>query len=203
MKLEDLSGKRFGKLVVKERATNKSKQTRWLCLCDCGCETIVHAAHLKSGHTQSCGCIHSQSVRELMSTHGKSKTKLYKVWRGIIERTTCPTHHAYKNYGGRGITLCKEWHDFQPFYEWSMSHGYVEGLSIDRIDCNGNYEPNNCRWATVKEQQNNRRDNRFITYNGETHTMKEWSEIRGIKYVTLSMRINKYGWSIERSLGFV
>lgn len=203
MRFEDLSGHRFGRLLVAERVENKtSKQTYWKCICDCGKTTIVIAGHLKDGHTQSCGCIHREKIKDIMSTHGKSSTKLYKVWRGIIDRTMYESNKSYANYGGRGIKLCDEWKDFDVFYEWSIKNGYKDGLTLDRINVDGNYEPLNCRWATWKTQQNNRRNNRLITYNNETHTMKEWAEIRGIKYSTLSMRINNHKWSIERSLEF-
>ena len=203
MRLKDLTGERFSRLVVERRAENKGSQTMWLCRCDCGRVTIVAAGHLKNGHTTSCGCFHNETVRRMMTTHGQTKTRLYKIWRSIIDRTTHPSHQKYKNYGGRGITFCDEWKDFAVFREWAVDNGYADDLTIDRIDSNGNYEPSNCRWTTMKVQQNNRTNNHLITCNGETHTMKEWSEIRGIKYSTLSMRVNKRKWSIPRALGYV
>ena len=205
MKLENLKGKKFNKLQVIERVIKENnKQTYWKCICECGDTTIVTSAHLKNGHTKSCGCLQKEVVKNMMTTHNLTHTKLFKVWRGIIDRTLYPSNKKYKNYGGRGITICCEWlNDFKVFYDWAINNGYKEGLTIDRIDVNGNYEPNNCRWVNWKTQQNNRRNNHYITYNNETHTMKEWSELLGINYATLSMRINKYKWSIERSFGFV
>ena len=203
MRLKDLTGERFGRLVVEHRAENKGSQTMWLCHCDCGKTTIVSAGHLKDGHTTSCGCFHNETMKKMMTTHNQTKTRLYKIWRGIIDRTMYSSHGKYKNYGGRGITLCDEWKDFVVFREWAVDNGYADDLTIDRINSNGNYEPSNCRWTTMKVQQNNRTNNHLITCNGETHTMKEWSEIRGIKYSTLSMRVNKRKWSIPRALGYV
>lgn len=205
MKLENLKGKKFNKLQVIERVIKENnKQTYWKCICECGNTTIVTSAHLKNGHTKSCGCLQKEVVKDMMTTHNLTHTKLFKVWRGIIDRTLYPSNKKYKNYGGRGITICCEWlKDFKAFYDWATNNGYKEGLTIDRIDVNGNYEPNNCRWVNWKTQQNNRRNNHYITYNNETHTMKEWSELLGINYTTLSMRINKYKWPIERSFGFV
>ena len=107
----------------------------------------------------------------------------------------------YGHYGGKGILVCDEWlHDFQAFYVWAMANGYREDLTIDRINVNGNYEPNNCRWVDRKTQANNRTNNRVVTYHNETHTLAEWSEILGINYETLAARLNKYKWPIEKAL---
>lgn len=132
--------------------------------------------------------------------HGKRNTRLYHIWRGIKERTLCITDKAYRNYGGRGITICDEWrNNFKTFYDWAMSNGYSDNLTIDRIDVNGNYEPTNCRWVNMKTQGNNRRTNRLLSYNGETMTMQEWSVKVGLSKETLSYRLNN-GWNIEEAL---
>lgn len=127
---------------------------------------------------------------------------LYNVWSGMLSRCRNKNHKQYKDYGGRGITVCKEWEDFGTFREWALSTGYVDGnnkfkCTIDRIDVNGNYEPGNCRWATAKEQQNNKRDNVFLTYNGETKTLSQWADTIGIKYTTFMNRYYR-GWSIDK-----
>lgn len=140
--------------------------------------------------------------------HGKSNTKLYGIWLSMKNRCLLQTDKQYGRYGGRGITVCPEWlgeHGFENFYDWAMSVGYDESKSrveqsIDRIDVNGNYEPDNCRFASAKVQSNNRRSNHFLEFRGETHTIKEWSEITGIKNSTIERRLNEYGWSIEDSL---
>ena len=132
--------------------------------------------------------------------HGKRHTSIYDIWRSMRQR--CYNHNTinYKYYGAKGITVCDEWREsFEAFYEWAVVNGYQEGLTIDRIDTNGNYEPNNCRWATQKTQQNNRQNNHLETYRGETHTIAEWSEITGIKVPTIWARLQK-GWSIEETL---
>ncbi len=132
--------------------------------------------------------------------HGKRHTKLYYVWRGI--KTRCYNKHSkkYDVYGWRGIAVCDEWrNDFMNFYDWAINNGYKDGLTIDRIDVDGNYEPSNCRWATQKQQQRNRRNNRKVTINGETHCLTEWCEILGINNKTVYSRISR-NWSIERAL---
>lgn len=134
-----------------------------------------------------------------MYKHGGYGSRLYEVWRTMKKRCNNPKNSQYHLYGGRGITVCEEWQKFEPFYEWAMSNGYRDDLTIDRIDSNGNYEPLNCRWATWKEQQNNRRNNHLITYNGETKTLKQWSEKIGISWFTLYERL-KRGWSVEKVL---
>lgn len=198
--LIDLTNKRFSNLVVIERAKDQNlsrNHTYWLCKCGCGNTTVVASEHLRNGRIKSCGCWRKTKL----VTHGKTKTKLYKVWRGIVDRTSLKSSRSYKNYGALGIKMCEDWrNNFESFHSWAMASGYKQGLSIDRIDPKGNYEPENCRWTDMKTQQNNRTNNHLITYKGETHTMKQWSEILGIKYSTLSMRLNNYGWPIERAL---
>lgn len=135
-----------------------------------------------------------------LSTHGETKTRLHRIWCAMRERCESASHMHYENYGGRGISVCEEWnHDFVAFRDWAMSHGYQDGLTIDRIDVDGDYCPENCRWASVKEQQNNKRSNHIMRLNGVEHTISEWSEILGIKKTTIKERLN-IGWSDEEAL---
>lgn len=133
--------------------------------------------------------------------NGKCNTKLYNTWRGMKERCINPKHSAYKHYGGRGIKLFPAWYRFTAFDSWASQSGYKEGLTIDRIDVNGNYEPENCRWITMEEQNKNKRSNKLITYKGKTQTMKDWAEELNINYGKLRDRLGKLGWSVERALG--
>lgn len=128
-------------------------------------------------------------------------SKLYSSWKHMKERCYSPNCKDYKNYGGRGITVCDAWReDFLTFKNWAIANGYKPKLTIDRIDCNGNYEPSNCKWSTRREQNNNRRCLHYLTYKGETKTISEWSTITGIAVSTLYMRLSSYGWSIEKAL---
>ena len=206
MKLIDLTGQRFGRLVVIERAeSSKSGKIRWLCRCDCGKQKVVDKYCLTKGWTQSCGCLQAESRYGRRTTHGGTETTLYQKWAGMKRRCYNKHEKAYKYYGGRGISVCEEWKkSFIAFRTWALNNGYdydkILSLELDRIDVNGNYCPENCRWVTRKEQANNKRNNRFLTLNGETHTMAEWSEITGLSTACICLRLNRYKWSVEDAL---
>lgn len=201
LKRIDLTGQRFGRLmVVRYAGRSRGKKNLWLCKCDCGNEKVVAVDKLHSGNTKSCGCLQREVHRKCRMTHGKSDTKLYLVWREMITRTENQNAERYGIYGGRGISICGEWHnDFQLFYDWAIQNGYKEGLTIDRIDVNGNYEPDNCRWITPYEQSRNLRKNVRITYSGKTMILKDWAKEIGIDYHTLWQRIRKSGWTVEEA----
>ena len=192
---ENLVGRKFERLTVLEYAGkigNRRKRISWLCQCACGKKVIVSGENLKYGVTKSCGCYCLDKIKEKNTKHGSTKTRLYHIYCKMKERCYNKTCKAYKNYGGRGITVCEEWlEDFTHFEKWAKENGYSEKLSIDRINVNGNYEPTNCRWVTDKIQCNNRRSNRFIEYNGEVRTVAEWVDITGIPYGTLYSRLRK------------
>lgn len=201
-KVNDLTEKKFNRLTVIERAeNNKYNRATWLCKCDCGNMIIVSGNALLKSNTKSCGCLRSETVRKSKNKiHGMTDTRIFHCWSAMKDRCTNERHKAYKNYGGRGIRVCDEWlHDFQTFYEWAMENGYSDELSIDRIDNDGNYEPSNCRWITYKEQQNNKRTNHYLEYDGEVKTIAQWAEIVGIKRKVLTQRINN-GWTTEKAL---
>ena len=201
MKLQDLSGQRFGRLVVIERAENVGKRTMWKCKCDCGSICIKEAHSLKIGETQSCGCLQKQVVSYTSRTHGFSKEPLYRIWLKMKERCYNPHNKSYKDYGGRGITICSSWlSDYTSFREWALENGYQKGLEIDRIDNDSEYSPINCRWANRKIQANNRRTNRFLDFNGQRKTIAQWSDISGISQSLIKARIDKLGWSITKAL---
>lgn len=192
-----LVGQKFGKLtVIKNTGERQSKDIVWLCQCECGNYTKVITSNLnpsKKNRTLSCGC----HRKERVTKHGLCKTKIYKALNHIRQRCFNISDPKYMDYGGRGITVCDEWigdDGYVNFYNWSIANGYKDGLTIDRVDNNGNYSPDNCRWATRTMQQNNRRVNHNIEINGEIHTLTEWSRIKGMNTGTILGRIRR-GWS--------
>lgn len=177
----DLTGKRYGKLTVIGIAEDVvGKRKKWLCRCDCGNECVVLGYNLQSGHIRNCRECGFKALSEKRTTHGKRHEKIYYVWYDMIRRCEKETDKSYKNYGARGISVCEEWHDPCKFFEWADKSGYKHGLELDRIDVNGNYCPENCRWITSLENNNNRRNNVFISMNGEEHTISEWCRILGV-----------------------
>lgn len=204
----EMVGKKFARLtVVQEAGKDKSRNRLWKCICDCGGETISSGVDLRRGKARSCGCYQKEVARQTCLkrniTHGMTGTRIFNIWIGIRKRCLCEKELNYKNYGGRGITICQEWQeDFSNFYAWAMDNGYDDELTIDRIDVNGNYEPSNCRWITHKEQSNNTRRNHFVSYNGVSKTIAQWAEITGINRSTIWDRLDN-GWNEGEAFGFV
>ena len=192
-------GHRYNRLIVESFAERRRGKDYYNCLCDCGNRKVIEGYKLKTGHTKSCGCL----VRENglnNKTHGMTNTRLYRIYAGIKDRCLNKSNERYSDYGGRGIEICEEWlSDFMSFYNWAIDNGYSEELSIDRIDVDGNYEPNNCRWATDEEQANNKRNSHMIEFNGETKTLAQLSKLRNIPVSTLLYRLES-GWSIKQCL---
>lgn len=203
MRIVDITGRQYGKLTaIKRVGTDKWGCSLWLCKCECGNEKIISYSHLKSGASQSCGCLCRERTKQANTKHLMVGTRLYRAWHHMKNRCTNPNVEGFENYGGRGIKVCEEWQDFNTFMEWALNNGYTDTLTIDRIDVNGNYEPSNCRWATVKEQGNNKRNNHLITYKGITKTISEWAEEKGIKYDTLYARLTRYHWDVATALEY-
>lgn len=195
----DLTGKRYGRLIVVGRAENGPRgKVNWKCLRDCGKYTVVRGDHLKSGETTSCGCFNVDTLTARLRTHGDTGSGLYAVYRTMIARCENANNGQFLNYGGRGISVCPEWRrSYEAFREWAIKAGYKPGLSIDRIDFDGDYHPDNCRWATPKMQGNNKRNNHRVTCKGVTKTIAEWADETGIPQSTIFQRIWKLGWSDE------
>lgn len=189
----DMSGTKVERLTVIRRAENgKNGKARWECLCDCGNVVIVSGDKLRNGYTKSCGCMSHEALVKWSTKHGKRHSRLYGIWCGIKRRTTVEKCSQYDRYGGRGIVMFEDWYsDFEAFYEWSMSNGYRDDLSIDRIDNDGGYFPDNCRWTTRAVQANNTSRNRYITIDGVTHTLIEWCRIIGIDRTTVYKRLKR------------
>lgn len=185
-----IQGQKFGRLtVIKFHSIDPiRKESQWLCRCECGNEVVVKGYKLTSGHTKSCGCLNRERTIQTSTTHGLSNEKLYFVWKAMIARCENEEHPNYKDYGGRGISVCEEWYDVKNFIDWAKRNGYKEGLELDRIDNDGDYEPSNCRFTTRKKQNRNTRRNIYVTIDGETKTLSEWAEIYNLKVNTLQYR---------------
>lgn len=196
---QDLSGKIFGRLTVRERVANSPNgHTRWLCQCKCGNITTVFGNNLRREQTKSCGCIQQEVTSNRSRKHGHTvpQSKEYKAWCDMIQRCTNPNNSAYKRYGGRGIQVCDQWRNsFEVFLE-DMNNAPTSEYSLDRINSNGNYQPSNCRWATCQEQNSNRSNNIII----DGKTLAEVCRIRGLPYATIRARIQHYNWSIDKAL---
>lgn len=196
-------GSRFGHLVVigKSRKKLYSHGTCWLCRCDCGKRIVCWGTRLRNGNHKHCGCKTFGNLSKARKTHGLSYSPVYRVWKGMLSRCYYAKSDSYADYGGRGITVCREWRNHpEKFVAWSESHGYRKGLSIDRIDNDGNYSPSNCRWITKIWQGRNQRSNHVLTWKGKSKTIAEWADITGIRYHTISKRVLKYKWSVEDAL---
>ena len=201
--LKDYSNKKFGRLTVLYRVeNNKFNQVQWLCKCECGNEKIITANSLRNGTTKSCGCLKKEQdyINIAHIKHNKSNTRLYNIWRHMKYRCNNPNGKRHKFYYDKGIKVCEEWkNSFQVFYNWAINNGYNDNLSIDRIDNNKGYYPNNCRWANSIQQNNNQSNNIKILYKGKEYSIKELAEQNNIKRATLYERI-KRGWTIEKAI---
>ena len=205
--LIDMTGQKYGRLIVLERDLSRGKRpTMWKCKCDCGNIISTQASALRNGHTKSCGCYLKDRLSQKHTTHNMSNHRLYRVWAQMKDRCFNPKSHNYMYYGERGITVCDEWkNSFESFYSWAISSGYKDNASrglftLDRINVDGNYEPQNCRFVDTKVQSLNKRTNHFLTFNGETKPISVWADEVGILATTIDSRINKHGWSVEKAL---
>lgn len=197
---DDLTGKKFNRIkILSFSHMNKKHQSFWNCLCDCGKEFITRGSHIKENHIMSCGCLRSELylVNLRHETHKLSKNPIYNSWISMIRRCTDPKNKKHKYYMARGIKVCDRWLDIKCFYEDMGDR--PKGTSLDRIDTNGNYCKENCRWATSTQQNNNRNINVRINYNGKNQTLSEWSRELGINKSTLEGRIFVRKWSIEKA----
>lgn len=196
-----LENLRFGYLtVICENGRTNRGDVLWRCKCDCGNIILVKSVNLSHGYVKSCGCMTTNMIREKNSGHGLCDTKLYSVWGGMKSRCYDSKNREYNNYGGRGINVCEEWKkDFVSFYTWAINNGFRDDLTIDRIDNNKGYSPDNCRWITNREQQRNKRNTIYLTYGGIEKSLSEWSEVTGISRSTIKSRM-KLGWTVEEAL---
>lgn len=202
MNRNNLTGQRFGKLIaIRSNYDREKKVTLWECQCDCGNTCYVRANRLVHGRTKSCGCLRKESNIQKKTIHGMTGTSIYNTWHSMKARCYNPTDHNYPRYGNRGISVCDEWtNSFESFYEWAISNGYHEGLSIDRIDNDGNYCPDNCRWVTTKVQNNNRGVSINISYDGKIQNLSEWCKDLGLPYMRIWQRLNVYGFTFEEAI---
>lgn len=207
--MQDLTGKKYGRLTVvnldhKEQRIVKNKKYGqkyyYLCQCECGNYKVVESCQLINGKTKSCGCYKKEIIKTVNKKHGLRNTRIYKIWCNIKARCYNKNNNRYYCYGQRGIKVCNEWlNNFVLFYNWAINNGYKDNLTIDRIDVNGNYSPDNCRWITNKEQSQNRRSNFNITLGNKTQCLTKWAEDYNISEGTVRDRI-KRGWDIEKAI---
>ena len=195
-RLLDLTGLTFGGITVLEYSFRKNKASYFKCLCICGNILNKSTQSLRKGKMPSCGCLHGAIVTENKTRHGLCNTRIYRIWRCMLNRCEYKGHDKYKNYGGKGITVCERWHLFDNFYA-DTKEGYADNLTINRIDNNLGYNKNNCNWKTMKEQCNHRSTSRYFSYNGETLTVSEWSDKLNIRHDLFRKRLS-YGWDFNK-----
>lgn len=196
----EMVGRKFNRLLVLSEAYKVDGGYFYHCKCDCGNEATINGMKLRSGHTKSCGCLHKEVMIKRNTTHGLYFTAEHRSWEAMLKRCYYKENVGYKNYGEKGITVCKRWREsFQCFFD---DMGYKPSIkhTLDRIDNSDGYYKENCRWATRVEQSLNRSDNHRLTFNSKTQTIKEWSDEVGIKMSTICNRINIFGWSVDRAL---
>lgn len=199
MPAPNIAGQKFHRLLVIERAPNRRRRIHWKCICECGNVSVVQSSSVTSGRTKSCGCLSREGHRTGPVTHGMSHTSEYKVWGSMKRRCNDPNHPAYEHYGGRGISYCVEWQEFAKFYQDMGAR--PKGLTLDRIDNDGDYEPGNCRWATRFQQNNNKRRTRYVELNGERMSLTEAMKVTGCKlYRTAAFARIRNGWSVIDAL---
>jgi len=197
MKNHDITGQRFHRLTaIRQVGNDRSGSARWLFACDCGKETTTLATHARSGHTRSCGCL----WRESTTKHGESRSTEHQTWRGMHARCTDPSATGWSMYGARGIKVCDRWSSFDNFLA-DMGRKPSPELTLDRIDSNGDYEPGNCRWATLEQQSTNRRDNLHLTYQGRTQTLSQWAREIGITRSGLHYRLKRHPVAVAIGAG--
>lgn len=196
-KFVDLSGQVFDRLTVTSRFERRDKHTDWWCKCSCGNEHVATSNALRKGTCKSCGCLSAELASERAKTHGDTGSREFRIWCGMRSRCDKPENKRYGYYGGRGIKVCERWRSFENFLS-DMGRS-PPGMSIDRIDVNGDYEPGNCRWATMKEQMNNTRTNARYEHDGKSMTVREWSESTGVPVHTIKGRLAR-GISIAQAI---
>jgi len=201
MQMKNEIGNTHGRLTVFARAESNNSAAMWKCKCSCGNTTIVRGADLRNKKIKSCGCLKNETTSIIFKTHGLSNIKLYDVWIKMKSRCKNKNDKDYSNYGGRGIKVIDSWeNNFKNFYEWSIKNGYKEKLTIERIDVNGNYDPENCTFIKNELQSLNRRNTKKYTYKNETKDTRYFSEKYNINYYTLRTRLIKYNWCIEKAI---
>mgnify|MGYP000444510387 CR=1 FL=1 len=196
----DLVGERFGRLRVSSLAYTKERGRRvWSCLCDCGESTLATTDTLRAGTKKSCGCMHRERAATINKSHGMSGTRTYRIWSGIVARCCIPSATGFAKYGGRGIKLCARWYIFENFLD-DMGE-CPTGLSIDRMDVDGDYEPSNCRWVTTTEQSRNTSRTRYVIVGDAKRVARDVAKENGISEAAFKRRLYMYRWTIEESCG--
>ena len=196
----DITGEKYHKLTAIKRVENINGRVTWEFRCDCGNTIYLNKDRVLAGNDHSCGCQKRKQCGSLNYIHGKTDTPLYEIWKSMKQRCCNQNVSNYHNYGGRGIKVCDEWmRDFKAFYDWAITNGWKKGLSIDRINNDGDYSPSNCKWSTRTEQLNNTRQNKLLSYKGKIQTISQWAREIGMKEETLRTRLN-LGWDVEKAL---